>query len=211
MKLLIIEGVVASGKTSVFKSLQAVLSKNKPNISKFFITEHVSQRVFEHVDDTEVKKVHIQNHLHAMVEFITYFKNIQYNSKFKNRKTDFLVICVERFLLSYLVDRLIDGDFAADILSQLGIVNPIQFLLTVPENQMLRRVESTLNFRNDIWKDYFYELSSRTNVGNHFNKQQKMMKDWASKLSGKMTTHYIDTSDEDYEEYAMRILNSLKE
>ena len=46
MKLLIIEGVVATGKTSVFKELQAALSEDKANVSKFFITEHRSQRIF---------------------------------------------------------------------------------------------------------------------------------------------------------------------
>ncbi|MDJ0652113.1 MAG: hypothetical protein QNJ27_03820 [Simkaniaceae bacterium] len=209
MKLLIIEGVVASGKTSVFKNLQALLSEHKPNVSKFFITEHLSQRIFEHIDDAKAKKVHVQKHVRAMVEFIRYLTRIHDSSKFKNRKTEFLIICVERFLLSYLVDRLIDDKFAADILSQLALESPIQFLLTVPKNQMLRRIESTLNFRNDRWKDYLYELSSRINVGNHFNAQQKRMKDWAVKFSRKMTTHCMDTAEEDYEEYAMKILESL--
>lgn len=209
MRLLVIEGVVASGKTSVFTHLQTALSETKANVSKFFVTEHISQRVFECIDDISIKKAHIRNHLNEIVGFIKHLENIYSNSKFKDGKKELLIICIERFLLSYLVDKLIDDDFASEVLSELSVVNLTQFLLMIPENQILRRIESTLNFRNDVWIKYLHELSSRVNIEKHFNKQQKKMKDWALKFSSKMATHSIDTSMENYKEYAARILEFL--
>jgi len=53
MRGIIIDGVTASGKTSIIKNLNISLSESKPPMTKFFISEHYTERMLEHLKDDD--------------------------------------------------------------------------------------------------------------------------------------------------------------
>src|SRR5688572_8187717 len=134
MTVILLEGITAAGKTAVFKQIQALLTEKKPNFSKFYISEHLSQRLLAHVVDPSTKQKMAEDHLTMLMNFIKYLAAMHQQSVFGQRQQPIVFIVIERCFLSHLCDHTVSLDFVLHLLHSLAGIHFQQYLLTVPEN-----------------------------------------------------------------------------
>lgn len=74
MKGIIIDGVAASGKTTILKHLHNKINENNPTITKFFVSEHYTERMLEHLKESgELDGLHIKKHIENIIQALAVF------------------------------------------------------------------------------------------------------------------------------------------
>jgi thymidylate kinase len=137
MKILIIEGIAASGKTTIINSLQILLSEK--GVDFLVIDEKQTLMPI-------LKKRDKENNLEFTRELL---KNV-----LKNKKE---IIIFDRFYLSHVYRsgcQVKDFESGSELLRPF---NPVFVLLTIDKNKIKKRVFDTAKHRNLSWSEFIKE------------------------------------------------------
>lgn len=215
MKGIIIDGVVSSGKTMIFQILQKRLAEIRPSMTKLFISEHYTQRMLEHLkEDGSLNGRDIKMHIEKVIGILSEFQSMFEASKFNNLQTNADSIAVlERFILTHLVSQEFEDDFSMDdatvYFTKLKNLNVKQILLIIPQNKIRERIMSTLNYRNDAWKEYLLSKGSEDQIVKEYTKWQEKCLEYAENFKDHIDTEIIEVKDDDYDNYAEKIIKLL--
>ncbi|OGY94165.1 MAG: hypothetical protein A2406_01655 [Candidatus Komeilibacteria bacterium RIFOXYC1_FULL_37_11] len=214
MKGIIIDGVVSSGKTSILKHLHRLISEQNPTSTKFFISEHYTERMLEHLKDKgELDGSHIKAHVDQLIHTLASFQSMLDNSKFRdNPKGADLFVTLERFILTHLSSVDIGDKYSLDevkahfeILNKLGVK---QVALIIPESRLKENIMSTLQYRNDAWLDYLYSRGGEKEIIEYYINWQNNFLEYINKFKDIIDTLVIEVKDQDYLQYSNTIFNS---
>jgi thymidylate kinase len=105
MKGIIIDGVATSAKTTILKYLHNKIVENNPTIAKFFVSEHYTERMLEHLKESEeLDGARIKKHIENIIQALAVFQNMLKQSKFNNNpKGVDSFVALERFILTHMV------------------------------------------------------------------------------------------------------------
>ena len=212
MKGIIIDGVAASGKTSILRNLNKSLVEIKPTTTKFFISEHYTERMLEHLKESGgLTGLYINRHVDKIINILQQFQNMLSESKFSNdpRDADLLVI-LERFILTHLTSLDIENEYKNEIveshfkaLNSLGIK---QVALVVPEEHLKERIMSTINYRNMAWKEYLFSKGDEAEILKYYSDWQNKFLRYLNKYKYIIDTMIIEIRDTDYQKYSDLII-----
>jgi len=212
MRGIIIDGVVASGKSSIAKYLQQELVKTYPQRSKFFLSEHYTERMLERLKENNQltakrTKQHIQDILETLQKYNEMLENSKFNSNPKNAE---LILVIERFILTHLTSLKDKRGYSLKEAQQQFLLarrfNIRQIVLIIPEKDLKERIMSTVRYRNDNWREYLYSNGNEAQVIRNFQQWQNRLKEYASKFSDFIETTTIEITHTNYEQYAKEIL-----
>ncbi|MFA6421844.1 MAG: hypothetical protein WCV92_00335 [Candidatus Buchananbacteria bacterium] len=215
MKGIIIDGVASSGKTMIFQLLQKKLVEFKPSTTKLFISEHYTQRMIEHLrDDGSLNGGDIKKHIEKIITVLSEFQNMLEASKFNNQQANAdSIVVLERFILTHFVSQKNEDDFSIDdakiYFTKLKNFNIKQILLIIPQNKIRERIMSTLNYRNDAWKEYLLSKGSEDQIIEEYIKWQEKCIKYAGIFKDFIDTEVIEVKENDYDNYVEKILKSL--
>lgn len=213
MKGIIIDGVAASGKTSIIKQLQKKIIKEKPNISKLFISEHYTQRMLEHLAESgKLNGTHVKNHVSDIIRALNVFQDMLKKSKFiDNPNGAEMIVVLERFVLTHISSAPLENHYKHEeiskhfrLLSSLGFS---QIVLAIPEDKILERIISTTKYRNDKWKEYLLSKGTESQIKEYYKNWQKRLLYYVEKYKGSINTEIIIIEDENYSSISDMIYN----
>lgn len=211
MKGVIIDGVAASGKTSILKLLQKKIIEEKPNISKLFISEHYTQRMLEHLaENGKLNGAHVKNHVSDIIRALNVFQDMLKKSKFiNNPKGAEMVVILERFILTHLSAAPLEDHYKHEEISKhfqkLSDLGFSQVVLAIPEDKILERIMSTTKYRNDKWKEYLLSKGTESQIKEYYENWQKRILNYVNKYKNDIQTEIITVVDNDYSAMANMI------
>lgn len=215
MKGIIIDGVAASGKSTILKNIHSKIIEVKPSMTKFFISEHYTERMLEHLKERgELDGSHIKDHISQIIESIVTYQNMLNNSKFSSNPSGAdIFVTLERFLLTHFTSMDIEGTYSLkeaeshfDSLNKLGIK---QIALVIPESRLKDSIMSTLNYRNDKWKEYLYSKGNEEEIIAHYSNWQSKFLYYIDKFKNHIDTKVIEIKDNNYSYYSNEILRYI--
>jgi hypothetical protein len=183
MRGVIIEGVTASGKSSLFRLLQGRLFLERPSNTKLFLSEHYTERLLE---DSKAKRTLTYDtclaHIKEITKTLAHLASWKATSKFGSVAGNAeIFVLVERFLGAHfanlqLADNapLPDAILAAaidiyEVLSEMGIS---VVLLTVRADRLSAALEDTRIRRNRAWNEYLESIGDSQAVSAYFARWQ---------------------------------------
>lgn len=180
----IVEGTVASGKTTLLQTLQQVLIAQHPARTKFFISEHYTERVLEDekasgclTPDT------VLNHVEAIVQELENIAQWKLNSKFRENTGNAVIdATLERFLGSHYSNLVLSDRWTIDAACESRIAALYQRLanlgfsiviLALPEAIIGEAVATTRQFRNATWCEYLDAIGSDEQIAAYYSHWQQ--------------------------------------
>lgn len=216
MRGLIIDGVVASGKSTILHILNKKIIEEEPTLSKIFLSEHYTQRMLEHLrDGKKIDGQYINNHIEKIIDSLDVFQKMLDDSKFRdNPKEADLLVILERFILTHLTndDLLNDGyslEKAKYHFSKITSYNINQIALIIPEDKIEKRIMSTINYRNEKWKEYLYSFGDEKEIVNYYKNWQRRFLGYINQCRDIINTVIVEIKDDDFEYYSEVIFNEL--
>jgi len=213
MRGVIIDGVAASGKSSIIKYLQQELVKTYPQRSKFFLSEHYTERMLEGLKENgHLTAIRVKQHIQNILETLQAYNEMLENSKFKsNPKNAELILVIERFILTHLTSlKNRRGYSLNEVQKQFSLAKKLnirQIVLVIPEKDLKERIMSTIHYRNDDWKEYLYSKGNETQIIKSYQQWQNRLKGYANNFSDFIETRIIEITHTNYEQYAKEILD----
>jgi thymidylate kinase len=211
MKGIILDGMVATGKTTVLKHVNQLLATNQSNCSKIFLTEHYTQRMLEHFKDGDlISSKYISKHTKEIIRNLETYQDMLSVSKFsENISNAEMYVVVERFIFTLMTSSkenqyYTESDVAADLL-RLRRINVKQIVLKIPEDKILERIMDTLQYRNDYWKGYLKSIGNEEEIFNYFLKWQQSFLNNVEKYKKFIETHIIEVPDKNFEKISDQI------
>ena len=184
---LIIEGVVASGKTTFIKELQHILDNRHPARTKVYISEHYTERVLENEKAkgslTAQATIDLASKIVEELESIAAWKS---ESKFCNNQGNAVIdSTLERFLGSHYANLKTmnlwdtnsqDESRIIDIYNRLEKLGFSVVILKLPDSMISQAVVSTKLYRNTAWSQYLETIGNDEEVGSYYlNWQNKLL------------------------------------
>lgn len=217
MRGIIIDGVTASGKTSVLKILKQSLEASKPEMSKIFLSEHYTQRMLEHKKESgdlcfNDVKIHINEILNSLKVYDAMLKKSKFNNDPRGAE---LLVVLERFFLTHMIELNLNNEeekYLLNIYNELEEYNVKQFLLVIPEELMRDRIMSTLKYRNEYWEQFLYSLGkTEDDIVKYFIDWQRKMLSKTEEIRNNRNIKIIKIIDNDYQKISREIeLDLLK-
>jgi len=216
MQGIIIDGVVASGKSAILRFLDKKITEREPSLSRIFLSEHYTQRMLEHLrDEGKLSGNHIIRHIDSIISSLENFHQMLNNSKFKDnpKKADLFVI-LERFILTHLSSNELsknyyDLDAAKKHFAKIASFNISQLALIIPEDLMEDRIMSTINYRNDKWKEFLFSLGDKDDIANYYKNWQRRFIENIEQCKSIINTIIIEVKDNDFEGYSEVIMDKI--
>ncbi|MEG3840321.1 hypothetical protein [Microcoleus sp. herbarium14] len=183
----IIEGVVASGKTTFIKELQHILANRHPARTKVYISEHYTERVLENEKAkgslTAQATIDLASKIVEELESIAAWKS---ESKFCHNQGNAVIdSTLERFLGSHYANLKTlnlwhsnsqDKSRIIDIYNRLSILGFSVVILKLPDSLISQAVASTKLYRNAAWCQYLETIGNDEEVGSYYlNWQNKLL------------------------------------
>lgn len=193
MKIFIIEGVVASGKTSFLDAFQHYILDKHPKETKLFFSEHFTQRIFETLEKEKKTKSCI-HHFDLLISMLERLHQAHQESHFRENQ-HLMFVTFERFFLSFLTEGVLNHDIGHHFAQRLMRLGCIQIILQVPEDSLKNRILSTLTHRNDHWKAYIAQLGNINELTDHFLQWQRNLLQQAKSLESTIQTIYYNPLD----------------
>ena len=190
---LIVEGVVAAGKTTMIREIMSVLAERRHSCTKVFLSEHYTERVLE---DKKARKTltvgKVIEHCDSILAMMKQLALLKSSGKFKTEAGNASIYAV--------LERFIGSQFAN--LSTLGVWNPIPsdnhrirdlytalaelgfsiVILTVAEDQIAEAIDQTRLHRNDKWTAYLDSIGDSEEVGKHYRDWQRHLRTFYQSL-----------------------------
>jgi hypothetical protein len=212
MRGIILDGVSASGKSSILALVQQRIVKEYPSSTKLFISEHYTQRMLEH--ELEAKTLsadHVEQHVDEIIDNLDRYQDMLNKSKFANNPSGAeAFVTIERFLLTFLATQEIDlSDYseykAQQQLKKLGDLNITQYLLVLSESNLKEHIARTLTHRNDKWAEYINSRGGVNGLVKHSLEWQEYFISLADTFKDVITTEIIEINDWNYEKIANKL------
>ena len=185
---LIIEGVVASGKTTLIQELQQILANRHPARTKIYIGEHYTERVLENEKAkgslTAQATIDLASKIVEELESIAAWKS---ESKFCHNQGNAVIdSTLERFLGSHYANLKTlnlwdtncqdESSRIIDIYNRLEILGFSVVILKLPDSLIGQAVASTKLYRNAAWCQYLETIGNDEEVGSYYlNWQNKLL------------------------------------
>lgn len=213
MKGVIIDGVVASGKSSIIKYLQQKLVEVYPYRSKFFLSEHYTERMLEELKENNLLAARqAKRHIQTILDTLQRYDEMLKKSKFKdNPKNAELILVVERFILTHLASLKDKRGYSLkEARQQFSLIkkfNIKQVVLVIPEEFLKERIMSTINHRNNEWREFLYSKGNEGQIIKRFRDWQDKLVEYANSFSDLIETITIEIGHTNYKQYAKNILD----
>lgn len=201
---LLIEGIVASGKTSLIRAMQAMPEWQRRS-SKLLLSEFFTERANEHLRsrDSEAYRGLMQKNLRILEAA----RQIEIASPLLSQGTDReLCFLLERFHLTNAVSYA-DGEFDGfrEIDLALARLNCRLVLLVVDDRMVPARVAEVFRQRGAAWQQYQQRLEEKVgDLGAHYVSVQKELSRGAAWT--KMEHLVVDTTDKNWSRCAEEVL-----
>jgi len=214
MRGIIIDGVAGSGKSSILNYIHSEIHKKYPSSTKFFISEHYTERMLEHLrDKKELNGFHIKSHVSRIIENLRMYQQMLDKSKFsQNPQGADIFVTIERFLLTHFASMDIESEYSVDeakshfnTLNKLGIK---QIALIIPESRLRESILSTLNYRNEKWKEHLYSKGTEKKIVESYLNWQKRFMNYVAKFRDHIETKVIEIQNNNYQNYGELIIDS---
>lgn len=215
MKGIIIDGVAASGKTTILKQIHSEIIEVKPSMTKLFVSEHYTERMLEHLKESgKLDGFYIKNHIDKIIQTMAIYQEMLNNSKFNNDpKGADIFVTLERFILTHLSSMNIEDKYSLDeakyhfqALNKLGIK---QIALVIPEVKLKERIMSTLEYRNDKWKEYLFSKGGEKEILEYYVDWQNKFLYYIDKFNSIIDTLVIKVEDNNYIKYSNVIWDKI--
>jgi hypothetical protein len=180
----IVEGIVASGKTTLLQALQQVLIAQHPARTKIFISEHYTERVLESEKASgSLKPDTVLGHAEAIVQELENLAHWKLNSKFRENTGNAIIdATLERFLGSHYSNLVLSNRWIIDAADESRIPELYQRLtnlgfsiviLALPEAIIGEAIATTRQFRNAAWCDYLDAIGSDEQIVAYYSHWQQ--------------------------------------
>ena len=209
MSIIIFEGITASGKTSIIKFFKEMVNNENDKFSSFFLSEHLTQRIYEHIKDQAQYHKSIKDHALNLAQYLLYFHNCLSNSKFNDKVDKILKVFLERFLATYYLDDVIDETFINVVLDLLSPVKIYQVNLFIPEEKLLQRIQNTVKHRNSVWKDYLTSLGNEKQIMDHFIRLQTKLYFFSEHFKDRIHFVNLQVDTLEYEKLAHEAITAI--
>jgi hypothetical protein len=190
----IIEGVVASGKTTFIQELQQILANKYPARTKVYISEHYTERILEDQKAnrslTAQSTIDLAGNILEELEDIARWKS---ESKFCNHEGNAIInSTLERFLRSHYANLKImnlwypnpqDESKIIDIYHRLEVLGFSVVILKLPDSLISQAVASTKLYRNTAWSQYLEAIGNDEEVGSYYLNWQNKLFEFYNTLS----------------------------
>lgn len=182
----IVEGVVASGKTTLIQELQQTLANRHPARTKVYISEHYTERILENEKAkgslTAQATIELASNIVEELERIAAWKS---ESKFCHNQGNAVIdSTLERFLGSHYANLKAlnlwhsnsqDESKIIDIYNRLEILGFSIVILKLPDSLISQAVASTKLYRNTAWSQYLKTIGNDEEVESYYlNWQNKL-------------------------------------
>ncbi|MEI7600735.1 MAG: hypothetical protein WCJ41_15615 [Aestuariivirga sp.] len=171
MSLLIIDGISCAGKSLLLANLQRVAQQGAVNFSKLFISEHLTERVFEGLAPTSSD---VRAHTLRLLDVAYGLRSILSDSPFAERPRT-LSMVIERLFLTFMSRGLLTLDFFAEHRELLHALAPRHVFLVVPEGEIERRIVDSMERRSPLWANFISSLGGAQTAAHRFATQQAAM------------------------------------
>jgi|HubBroStandDraft_6_1064221.scaffolds.fasta_scaffold115654_3 hypothetical protein len=166
---IVVEGVVAAGKTTLLNQLQRRLVEARPSCTKLVLSEHYTERVLEDLKAAgTLTSTEVVAHSSGVLGLIETLNCMKATSKFADNATNAsIAVLVERWLGSHVANLAgmhrwewsPDWPAFREIVRQCARLHQLGFrflVLQVSFPQLRTRMERTLVHRNDEWRRYIH-------------------------------------------------------
>ncbi len=214
MRGIIIDGVAGSGKSSILNYIQRKIQEKYPSSTKFFISEHYTERMLEHLrDEKKLNGFHIKSHISRIIENLRMYQQMLDKSKFsQNPQGADIFVTLERFLLTHFTSMDIENEYTIDeAKSHLNILNNLgikQIVLVVPESRLKESILSTMNHRNERWKEHLYSRGTEKEIIAYYSNWQNKFLSYVNKFKDHIETKIIHVQNNNYQNYGNLIIDA---
>lgn len=216
----ILEGVVASGKTTLITELQKVLATKHSSRTKVYISEHYTERVLEDEKAngilTAQATIDLASHIVEKLESIASWKS---GSKFHQNQGNAMIDSIlERFLGSHyanlktleLWDSTSEDEFKIrDIYKRLEELGFSVVILKLPDFLINQAVATTKLYRNAAWSQYLEEIGNDEQVSIYYLNWQNKLFEFYNRISKFIEIKTITVDSIHHRDYYSELANSL--
>lgn len=173
MAVIVVEGVVAAGKTALVKAIERSREWQERS-TKVTISEHYTERVLELTQPT------IADRQNLLVEHLSIAQALHKRwagSRFKGNNALEPLIVMERFHLTHAAQV---GDFAPfrEFDAALRELGGRLILLHHPPELLLRNIVATMPSRPPMWEKWLRSLGSEKDIESYFSHLQRQSLDY---------------------------------
>lgn len=123
-------------------------------------------------------------------------------------------VTLERFILTHMASlNNIEDKYTIEeakrhfsFLNELGVK---QVALIIPEPLLKDKIMSTLNYRNEKWKEYLYSKGNEKDILEYYNNWQNKFLYYIDKFKDVIETSVIEVKNDDYAAYGNVILDKF--
>ena len=187
MKLIILEGIATSGKTTIKNLLEKYLKTN--NLNYQIIKEDETLMPIHKNTNKEIAKTHLNKIL----------------NKYLKKNIDYLIF--DRLYFTHIHrtnSTLIDFK---EIEIQLLKQNTQIIYLKINTNSIMKRITNAMTHRTKSWGNYIKSLGNKTEIQNYYSNQQKTQTKYLKKTKIKNTIY--NTTNLDFETITKEIIKTL--
>ncbi len=188
MKIIILEGIATSGKTSVRNELEKILRAR--NLEYVFVEENETLMPILHNKDIKVSIEYINTLLNKYIAF-------------KDK-----VLVFDRLFLTHIWRVSSEINQFKESLEILATNNATICFLQIPEQNISERIKTAMTHRDEGWLNYVKTKgSTEEEVLSYYINQQKKLLDLLEKIP--LTHKIFNTSGMDFKKIALEIADTI--
>jgi len=188
MKIIILEGIATSGKTTIKNLLEKYLQEQ--NQSYFIIDEEETLMPFLHNTDKDIAKQHL------MKTILKYFK----------QKTDYLIF--DRLYFTHLHRTNSEIKDFKEIENLIKNKKGKIIFLKIQEKSISKRIFDTMKIRDKKWGEYVKSKGNKKEIVKYYVNQQKKLLKHLKATS--LDFEIFDTTKLDFNKISKKICQTLK-
>jgi hypothetical protein len=186
LKGLIVEGVVAAGKTAMIRDIQLALAEKYPSCTKVFLSKHYTERILE---DKKAQRTlttgEVIAHSDSVLALVKQLARFKSSGKFEAKAGNASIyVVLERFMGSHFANlsalgawkpNSYDNRHIRELYEALAEFGFSVLVLTIAEDQIAEAIERTRLRRNNNWSDYLDSIGGPVEVGMYFREWQRFL------------------------------------
>jgi len=188
MKLIILEGIATSGKTTIKNLLKKHLKENNKNYK--IIEEDETLMPIHKNTDKKIAKTHLKKIL----------------TKYLNQKIDYLIF--DRLYFTHIHRTNSNLEDFKEIETQLQQKTSQIYYLKINNNKIKERIYNAIKHRPKDWGNYIKNLGTEKEMINYYTNQQK--KQLNNLKETKIKNKIYNTTNLEFEKIANQIIKTLK-
>jgi hypothetical protein len=205
MRGIILEGVVAAGKSTVLGYLQRRITTEKAGSTKLFISEHYTQRVLE---GKPITAEALRKHIDILVHNLSAYQHMLEESPFAahpSRAEAF--VTMERFLLTFFATyphllQEYGEDTARQQFRTLARCGLVHYLIVLPPERVRANISQTLTHRNQAWATHLDSMGGLEEAVQKYIEWQAKLITLSRQFQDCIQTEIITLHDQSYESIA---------